>query len=97
MGNYIPQREWDAINRKEFSPSELRAGELYRVYLFLAARMAVQIEAFSAAGDTECASIARRWFEEFVARRHIARRLQKRLEDRKRAARIARRHGKVGR
>lgn len=94
---YIPQAEWDRINRMEFSPSELRVGELYRQYLFLAARMAVQIEAFSAAGDTECASIARRWLDALKAAKARARSLEVTLKDRKRAARIARRHGKVGR
>lgn len=94
MGNYIPQREWDRINRMEFTPSELRVGELYRKYLFMAAWMSEVEDAFTGAGDAECAAIARRWFEEFVARRHIARRLQKRLEDRKRAAKSARMHGR---
>ena len=91
---YIPQREWDAINRMEFTPSELRVGELYRKYLFMAARMAVQIEAFSAAGDTECASIARRWLKVLKAGKTRARSLEVALKDRKRAERIARRHGR---
>ena len=94
MGHYIPQREWDAINRMEFTPSELRVGELYRVYLFLAARMAVQIEMFSAAGDTECASIARRWLEVLKSGKTRARSLEVALKDRKRAAKSARMHGR---
>ncbi|MBK8138479.1 MAG: hypothetical protein IPK52_22155 [Chloroflexi bacterium] len=94
MGNYIPQREWDAINRMEFSPSELRAGELYRQYLFLAARMAIQAAAFTVAGDYDSAAIAHRWLDALKAAKARARSLEVALKDRKRAAKIARRHGR---
>ena len=67
---YIPQAEWDAINRMEFSPSELRAGELYRQYLFLAARMAIQTAAFTVAGDYDSAAIAHRWLDALKAELH---------------------------
>ena len=94
MGNYIPQREWDAINRMEFTPSDLRVSELYRQYLFLAARMAIQVAAFTVAGDYDSAAIAHRWLDALKAAKARARSLEVTLKDRKRAAKIARRHGR---
>ena len=94
MGNYIPQREWDAINRKEFSPTDLRLSELGREYFFATGQAVYWQRVFTETGDTECAAIAAVWAKAFADRYRRVRRSEKALEDRKRAARIARRHGR---
>ena len=90
---YIPQAEWDRINRMEFTPSELRLSELYFKYFRMSAVLRLAFLAFTAAGDEDSAAIASQWQEVINAARQRGRALQKVLEDRKRAARIARRHG----
>lgn len=96
MGRYIPQREWDAINRMEFTPTDLRLSELERKYLFAAARAKAISEKFVADGDEECAALAFDWYVVIRDRWQSVRRMQRWIDDAKRAARIARRHGHGG-
>lgn len=97
MGRYIPQREWDAINRMEFSATDLRLSELERKYLFAAAKARELSEKFTADGDHECAAIAfYSWHNPLRLRWQSVRRIQKQIDAAKRAARIARRHGHGG-
>lgn len=96
MGRYIPQREWDAINRMEFTPTDLRLSELERKYLFAAARARDLAEKFLIADDVDCYDIASDWYMTLHARYRAACAIRKAIFESKRAARIARRHGHGG-
>ena len=97
MGRYIPQREWDAISRMTFTPSELRLDRLEREYLFALAMAKNLVDKFAVAGDEACRLIAFNWYATLKAHYSRAHTMQESIREGKRADRIAARHGKAGR
>lgn len=93
MGNWIPQREWDAINRMEFTPTDLRLSELGRKYFFATGQASHWQRVFTERGDTECAAIAEAWVKAFAERYRRVRRAEKAIQQQKRLAKIPRSRG----